>query len=120
MLWIAGKLDSEFLRQVAYLLYAIVLLRFGIIDLRSQYFLAAAEKIAGADYLWQMVQRLVSMGVPIASLAGAGWLLRKVPPKACCRSDATTTSTPGSAGAGPRRRLWPSWPACCSLPCTWN
>lgn len=82
MLWIAGKLDSEFLRQVSYLLYAIVLLRFGIMDLRDEYFLTAAKEIPMADYLWEMIQRLVSMGVPIASLAGAGWLLRKAPPKA--------------------------------------
>ena len=37
MLWIAGKLESEFLRQVAYVLYAIVLVRFGFVDLRTQY-----------------------------------------------------------------------------------
>ena len=85
MLWIAGKLDSEFLRQVSYLLYAIVLLRFGFFDLRTQYFSAAAE-VPVADYLWQMVQRLVSLGIPVASLAGAGWLLQKTPPKAAaCR-----------------------------------
>ena len=37
MLWLAGKLKSEFLRQPAYLLYAIVLLRFGFVDLPDQY-----------------------------------------------------------------------------------
>ena len=38
MLWIAGKLESEFSRQASYLLYAIVLLRFGFVDLQDQYF----------------------------------------------------------------------------------
>ena len=29
-----------------------------------------------------MVERLMTLGIPIASLAGAGWLLRHDPPKA--------------------------------------
>ena len=37
MLWMAGKLRSAFLQQVAYLLYLIVLLRFCFIDLPDQY-----------------------------------------------------------------------------------
>ncbi len=82
MLWIAGKLESEFLRQVSYLLYVIVLFRFGFSDLRNQYFLAAMADVSVGDYLWQMLQRLVSLGIPVASLAGAGWLLKKAPPKA--------------------------------------
>ena len=43
MLWIAGKLESEFLRQVVYLLYAIVLCRFGFVDLRDQYFVRRGD-----------------------------------------------------------------------------
>ena len=80
MLWIAGKLQSEFLRQVAYVLYAIVLIRFGFVDLATQY-RGTAANLPLDDYLWQMVERLVIFGVPIASLAGAGWLLRQAPPK---------------------------------------
>jgi uncharacterized membrane protein len=79
MLWMAGKLESEFLRQVAYLLYAIVLVRFGFVDLRQQYFMAPAAEMPAADYVLQMLQRLVMFGVPVASLAGAGWLLRRSP-----------------------------------------
>src|SRR5262249_44948094 len=37
MLWLADKLKSEFLRQVAFLLYAVVLVRFGFLDLPNQY-----------------------------------------------------------------------------------
>ncbi|HLQ45363.1 MAG TPA: DUF2339 domain-containing protein, partial [Planctomycetaceae bacterium] len=37
MLWIAGKLNSEFLRHVAYVLYLIVMGRFAFFDLPSQY-----------------------------------------------------------------------------------
>ena len=79
MLWIAGKLESEFLRQISYLLYAIVLFRFGFVDLSSQYAGAAAMDVPMADYLRQMAVRLVMLGIPIASLASAGWLLRKEP-----------------------------------------
>jgi uncharacterized membrane protein len=82
MLWIAGKLESEFLRHVAYLLYAVVLARFGFVDLHHQYFAGqAAKDVFMADYLWAMVGRLLSLGIPIASLAGGGWLLRRDPPK---------------------------------------
>ena len=47
MLWLADKLKSAFLRQVAFLLYGLVLVRFGLIDLPAQYsrtLPAAAER----------------------------------------------------------------------------
>ena len=81
MLWIAGKLESHFLRQVAYLLYVVVLFRFGFVDLRTQYAGAAAGNLPVADYLLNMVQRVLTLGIPIGSLAGAAWLLRRAPPK---------------------------------------
>ena len=76
MLWIAGKLQSEFLRQVAYALYAIVLWRFCFIDLRSQYFgLRGPEDIPPIEYLVQLLERFVMFGIPIASIGGAYRLL---------------------------------------------
>ena len=42
MLWLADKLKSAFLRQVAFLIYGLVLVRFGLIDLPGQYSSAAA------------------------------------------------------------------------------
>jgi len=79
MLWIAAKLESEFLRHVAYLLYAIVLFRFGFVDLRTQYLGGAASvaDLPWAEYLLHLARRLVMFGIPIASLAGAGRLLRQ-------------------------------------------
>ncbi len=82
MLWIAGKLQSEFLRHVAYLLYAIVLFRFGLVDLGHQYSGAVVMEMPMREYLWLIVERVMTFGVPIASLAGAGWLLRRSPPRA--------------------------------------
>ncbi len=78
MLWIAGKVKSEFLRQVAYLLYAIVLWRFAFVDLRGQFFARPIPTDASfLDYLPILFERLIIFGVPVASLAGAGFLLKQ-------------------------------------------
>ena len=69
MLWVAGKLSSEFLRLVAYCLYVIVLGRFMFLDLPSQYGKASLADLPVMDYLEQLAERLVMFGVPIASLA---------------------------------------------------
>ncbi len=73
MLWLADKLNSQFLRQVAFLLYGIVLIRFGFMDLPAQYSsdLPRAGDVALGDYLLHLLERLVVFGVPIASIAGA-------------------------------------------------
>ncbi len=69
MLWVSGKLNSEFLRHVAYGLYVIVLGRFLILDLPSQYGRASLADLPVLDYLKQLAERLLMFGVPIASLA---------------------------------------------------
>jgi len=76
MLWIAGKLKSEFLRHVAYLLYAIVLGRFCLLDLRRQY-TGITMEMPVAEYMLHLMERLVVLGVPIASMAGACRLLKQ-------------------------------------------
>lgn len=85
MLWLADKLKSEFLRQVAFLLYGIVLLRFGFWDLPAQYStpLQAAAGASLGDYFMHLIERLVVFGVPIGSMAGAYFLLRS--PRASAR-----------------------------------
>jgi len=78
LLWIAGKIGSEFLRQVGYVLYAIVLIRFCFVDLRGQFLRApSAVDLPLGDYLRQLAERLVMFGVPITSLGGAYWLLQR-------------------------------------------
>ncbi|MGR8935504.1 MAG: DUF2339 domain-containing protein [Gammaproteobacteria bacterium] len=69
MLWIAGKLRSEFLRQVSYLLYALVLIRFAFFDLPAQYGTGMAAEQPFAQFLFGLAERLISFGMPIASLA---------------------------------------------------
>ncbi len=68
MLWVAGKLNSQFLRLVSMALYAIVMVRFGLLDLRGQFSGAIASGLPISEYLLQLVQRLVMFGVPIGSL----------------------------------------------------
>lgn len=78
LLWIAGKLGSEFLRHVSYALYALVLYRFGLIDLRSQFPGAAhPAPLPLPEYLLILAERLVLFGVPIASLSLASRLLAR-------------------------------------------
>jgi uncharacterized membrane protein len=75
MLWIAGKMNSEFLRYVAYALYVIVIARFCFIDIETQYRGDPQLHLPLADYLLLMLERLIVFGVPIASIAGAYRLL---------------------------------------------
>lgn len=87
MLWLAGKLGSEFLRQVSYVLYLIVLARFGFVDLPEQYSAGRAlGDIPLAAYLVRMLERMVVFGVPVASFAGAYFLLKN-PAKAAAAVD---------------------------------
>ncbi|MDD5676495.1 MAG: DUF2339 domain-containing protein [Kiritimatiellae bacterium] len=78
LLWMAAKLESEFLRQIAYLLYALMLGRFFFVDMGRQFGgPAPSADLPAGQYLWQMLPRLVSAGIPIASLGVAFRLLIK-------------------------------------------
>lgn len=78
LLWISGKLGSQFLRQVCYVLYLIVLLRFGSIDLRQQFLSApSAAELTFTQYMASLAERLVMFGIPIVSTGGAYLLLRR-------------------------------------------
>jgi len=76
LLWVAKKLGSEFLRHVCYVLYGIVLFRFGLHDLPGHFLTALpTADLTVPQYLNQLLERLVMFGVPIASIGGAYWLL---------------------------------------------
>lgn len=83
MLWIAEKLGSRFVRQVAYLLYVLVFVRFCALDLPQQYGapLARPSDLPLNAYFALLVERIVSLGAPIASLAGAFRLLKSTSPQ---------------------------------------
>jgi uncharacterized membrane protein len=78
LLWIAGKLGSQFLRHVSYVLYAIVLFRFGFLDLPRQFGGAGpAAELPLVDYVRLLIERLVMFGVPIGSIAAGARLLAR-------------------------------------------
>ncbi len=77
MIWLSGKLRSAFLRQAAYLLYLIVLFRFCFIDLPEQYGSTSIVDQTMLGFLFGLLQRTLSFGIPIASLAAAYFLIEK-------------------------------------------
>ncbi|MGR9087764.1 MAG: DUF2339 domain-containing protein [Gammaproteobacteria bacterium] len=81
MLWISGRLRSEFLRQVSYLLYAIVLVRFCFFDLPGQYGSEMDSSAPFSAFLLGLFERLISFGIPIASL-GLAFKLIETPAQA--------------------------------------
>ncbi|MEX2580272.1 MAG: DUF2339 domain-containing protein [Verrucomicrobiales bacterium] len=73
MLWIASRLKSEFLRQLAYVLYLVVLARFAIFDLGGE-FGRSSREVSGGEYGMALLERLMIFGIPIASFFAAGRL----------------------------------------------
>ena len=81
MLWLAGKLDSRFLGLLASAAYLLAAARLAFYDFDRQFSAALPPTLAWPDYLRILGERLVAMGVPIASLGGAWRLLHRPPPK---------------------------------------
>jgi uncharacterized membrane protein len=77
MLWMAGQLRSAFLQQTAYILYLIVLARFALLDLPAQYSGLSDVELPFADFLLGLLVRLLSFGIPIASMALAYFVIGK-------------------------------------------
>jgi uncharacterized membrane protein len=72
LVWIAEKLGSEFVRHVAYVLFAVVMGRFCFVDLNHQFLQAPpAANMAWGEYVQELVRRVLSFGIPIGSLAAA-------------------------------------------------
>lgn len=76
MLWIASRMKSEFLRQLAYVLYLVVLGRIALLDL-SQQFDGINRQVPTGEYWAGLLQRLMVFGIPIASFFAAGRLFSK-------------------------------------------
>jgi uncharacterized membrane protein len=92
-LWAADRLGSQFVRQLAYLLLAIVLGRFLFIDL-SREFLGGRVTLADLpwqDYIRALVERIVAFGIPVGCFALAYRMLPRV----------ERGATPTSGGEGP-------------------
>ena len=78
LVWIAGKIGSEFVRHVAYVLFAVVMARFCYVDLQNQFLQAPpAAGLPWTAYVQELVERVLSFGIPIGSLAVAYRMLAK-------------------------------------------
>jgi uncharacterized membrane protein len=69
LLWLAGKLGSSFLRYVAYGLYLIVFARFFALDMHSAFRHAVPASIGLGAYIGTLLERLISFGTPVLSVA---------------------------------------------------
>lgn len=77
MLWIAGKLQSRFLKLLSFALYLIVLGRFAVLDLHSQFGSSAEAMHTVSSALMATLHRIVIFGVPIGSLFLGHLLLQR-------------------------------------------
>lgn len=75
LLWIARQLGSHTLKYVSFVLYGIVMFRFGLIDLPGQFQQSLLANTRWADYWPLLLERIVMFGVPVLSLGGAHRLL---------------------------------------------
>lgn len=100
LLWIAGKLGSEFVRNLAYALLGVVLIRFCAIDLDRQFRggLVSPGSQSWSAYLASLGERLIAFGLPIGSFALAYRLLNRSP----------ATLSPESRPIGPDNDV-PPW-----------
>jgi uncharacterized membrane protein len=100
LLWVAQKLGSNFVRNMAYALFAIVMGRFCFYDLGRQFLaggVATTADMPWQDYMKLLVERVVSFGIPIASFAVAYRMLDRLPPAdAAAASDASRPVAPGN------------------------
>lgn len=70
LLWLSGKLNSQFVRQVALVLYGIVLFRFCFLDLPRQFLIGRRPDDSDfMVYLMLLGERVLTFGVPIAAIA---------------------------------------------------
>ena len=81
MLWLAGKLDSRFLRGLSLATYVFALGRLVFYDLERQYAGPLPTDLTWAAYLSVLGNHLLAIGAPIATLGGA-WILLRRPPVA--------------------------------------
>jgi uncharacterized membrane protein len=85
LLWMALQMRSGALRSIAYVLFGLVLIRFGWWDLRRDFFGPGWGTTAQLDWVSYgrlLVERVVAFGVPIGSLALAYRWMQQLPREA--------------------------------------
>jgi uncharacterized membrane protein len=97
LLWLGMKLESRFLQNLAYLLYATVFYRLAVWDFSRNYGGPAPTDLSLRAYAHSMLDRLWTFGLSVASVACAFWLQRRQPrtPDAASLRVAPAADTPG-------------------------
>ncbi len=94
LLWMSQKLGSRILRQLAALIYAILIGRVVFHDMGSGFFTGSAPQDF-STYLAALGPRLIQFLVPVLSLAGAWRLLKSEPPQTAATPEAPETKAYG-------------------------
>jgi uncharacterized membrane protein len=105
MLWLAGKLDSRFLRGISFGTYALALGRLLFFDLNHQYAGGLPADLTWSTYLPVLGTHLLTFGIPIASLGGAWALLCKPPAAAASMQVSRDNDVAVEWGGRPMRIL---------------
>ncbi|MEI8242139.1 MAG: DUF2339 domain-containing protein [bacterium] len=79
MLWLAGKIESRFLRLLGSAACLLAIGRLAFMDLQAQFGGRLSPETTWTAYLKIFGERVLSIGVPIAALGGAWKLLRRPP-----------------------------------------
>lgn len=79
MLWLAGKIDSRFLRLLGCVACMLAVGRLAVWDMHRQFSMWQPPDMTWVAYLKVVGDRLLSIGVPIASL-GVAWKFLRRPP----------------------------------------
>ncbi|MEI6515011.1 MAG: DUF2339 domain-containing protein [bacterium] len=79
MLWLAGKIDSRFLRLLGCAACMLAVGRLAVWDMHRQFSMWQPPDMTWIAYLKVVGERLLSIGVPIASL-GVAWKFLRRPP----------------------------------------
>jgi uncharacterized membrane protein len=78
MLWMAERLGSRFLRLAATAVLGLVLCRFFFLDLGGTFRPGMLQDdLPLPEFVFSLLGRIVSFGIPIASLALAAWFFRR-------------------------------------------
>jgi uncharacterized membrane protein len=103
MLWMAERLGSRFLRLAATAVLGLVVCRFFVLDLGRAFGPGnVVNEMSLREFAVLLLGRIVSFGIPIASLGLASWFFRRAAAEAAGSADDDLSIVAGNdIGAGP-------------------
>ena len=76
-LWLGQKMNSTFLQNLAQLVYAVVFYRLLVLDMPRNFDMRPQAMLPAGDYWKQMIDRLWTFGLALASVIGGFFLQRR-------------------------------------------